>query len=538
MEEEIERPPDTRGELKKNLLIGATLTVLSAVIIFSFGVAVDKFSYPILSTLIFFPVFASLLIVLISRKEQEYIKLAALVTAIVEFILSIPLYISFDKNSSKMQFVEEYLWIPQWGIKYALGVDGISVLFVLLSSLLTILCVLVSWNEIKKKVKEFYVSLLLTHSAMIGVFMSLDIFLFYIFWEAMLIPMYLIVGVWGGPNRIYAAIKFFLYTFIGSLLMLIGIIVLYIYTGTSDILKLAQFSYPYKMQLWLFWAFLAAFAVKVPMWPVHTWLPDAHTEAPTAGSVILAGILIKMGAYGLLRFNLPMFPDATLALTPLMLILSVIAIIYGALICLVQTDLKRLIAYSSVSHMGFVTLGIFALNHQGIQGGILQMINHGIVTGALFLCVGMVYQRTHTREIAKYGGLATVMPLYSAFFMVFALASIGLPGTNGFIGEFLILLGAFKAWKLMSILGATALIIGAAYILWLYQRVFFEKTNEYIKEHITGYGDLNAREIVILIPLIFAVFWIGFYPSALLSFMDLSVRELLSEFSTFIGAAK
>lgn len=538
MEEEIERPPDTRGELKKNLLIGATLTVLSAVIIFSFGVAVDKFSYPILSTLIFFPVFASLLIVLIPRKEQEYIKLAALVTAIVEFILSIPLYISFDKNSSKMQFVEEYLWIPQWGIKYALGVDGISVLFVLLSSLLTILCVLVSWNEIKKKVKEFYVSLLLTHSAMIGVFMSLDIFLFYIFWEAMLIPMYLIVGVWGGPNRIYAAIKFFLYTFIGSLLMLIGIIVLYIYTGTSDILKLAQFSYPYKMQLWLFWAFLAAFAVKVPMWPVHTWLPDAHTEAPTAGSVILAGILIKMGAYGLLRFNLPMFPDATLALTPLMLILSVIAIIYGALICLVQTDLKRLIAYSSVSHMGFVTLGIFALNHQGIQGGILQMINHGIVTGALFLCVGMVYQRTHTREIAKYGGLATVMPLYSAFFMVFALASIGLPGTNGFIGEFLILLGAFKAWKLMSILGATALIIGAAYILWLYQRVFFEKTNEYIKEHITGYGDLNAREIVILIPLIFAVFWIGFYPSALLSFMDLSVRELLSEFSTFIGAAK
>ncbi|MEJ5227876.1 NADH-quinone oxidoreductase subunit M [Thermodesulfovibrio sp.] len=538
MQTELENLQASTELLKRRLLLTLLIFLLSGVVIVSLGVFFDKISYPVLSTLIFFPVVGSGIILLIKREQEELIKIASLIIAVIEFMLSLPLYLSFDRNSTAMQFREEYMWIPQWGIKYSLGIDGISVLFVLLSSLLTILCVLVSWNEINKKVKEFYISLLITHSAMIGVFMSLDAFLFYIFWEAMLIPMYLIVGVWGGPNRLYAAIKFFLYTFIGSLFMLIGIIVLYIYTGTSDILKLSQFAYPYKMQLWLFWAFLAAFAVKVPMWPVHTWLPDAHTEAPTAGSVILAGILIKMGAYGILRFNIPMFPEATVAMTPVMLILSVIAIVYGALICLVQKDLKRLIAYSSVSHMGFVTLGIFALNHQGVQGGILQMINHGIVTGALFLCVGIVYQRTHTREIAKYGGLATVMPLYSAFFMIFTLASIGLPGTNGFIGEFLILLGAFKSWKIMSVLAATALITGAAYMLWLFQRVFFEKTNRYISEHINEDGDLNTREIIILLPLILAVFWIGFFPNALLGFMDLSVKELLNQFNSVIGVMK
>ncbi len=525
-------------ETRKHLLIALLIVILAGSTMIAFGIAFNNFKYPLLSNLIFFPVLGSLFIFFLNGQKEEVIKLTTLVIAIVEFILSIPLYLSFSKTSPQMQFTEKYLWIPQWGISYSLGVDGISVLFVLLSSLLTILCVLVSWNEINKKIKEFYICLLLTHSAMIGVFMSLDIFLFYIFWEAMLIPMYLIIGVWGGPRRIYAAIKFFLYTFIGSLLMLVGIIILYLHTGTSDILKLTQFSYPYKMQIWLFLAFLAAFAVKVPMWPVHTWLPDAHTEAPTAGSVILAGILIKMGAYGLLRFNIPMFPEATLALKPLMLILSVIAIIYGALICLVQIDLKRLIAYSSVSHMGLVTLGIFALNHQGIQGGILQMINHGIITGALFLCVGIVYQRSHTREIAKYGGVASIMPIYSAFFMVFLLASIGLPGTNGFVGEFLILLGAFKIWKLMSALAATALVIGAAYMLWLYQRVFFEKTTPYIDQHIRGYGDLNSREIVTLLPLIIVVFWIGFYPTDILSFMDLSVKELLNHFNCRVGVAK
>lgn len=529
---------DYKGELGKNLLISVLVSILFGLLVIFFGGLANNIKYPILSTLIFFPVVGSIFILFIKRQNEELIKIITLIISIVEFILSVPLYLSFDKTITEMQFTEEYLWIPHWGIKYSVGVDGISVLFILLSSLLTILCVLVSWKEINKKIKEFYISLLITHSAMIGVFMSLDVFLFYIFWEAMLIPMYLIVGVWGGPNRIYAAIKFFLYTFIGSLLMLIGIIVLYIHTGTSDILKLTEFSYPYKMQLWLFWAFLAAFAVKVPMWPVHTWLPDAHTEAPTAGSVILAGILIKMGAYGLLRFNLPMFPEATVAMKPLMLILSVIAIIYGALICLVQTDLKRLIAYSSVSHMGFVTLGIFALNHQGIQGGILQMINHGIVTGALFLCVGMVYQRTHTREIAKYGGLATLMPMYAALFMLFTLASIGLPGTNGFVGELLILLGAFKSWKLMSILGATALVIGAAYMLWLYQKIFFENTGNYLAVHITGYGDLNSREIITLLPLALAVLWIGFYPLPILSFMDLSVKELINHFNSTAGAMK
>ncbi len=535
---EIVNSQTWKNQLKKSLFLSFLIFVLSACVILAFGFFIDKISFPLLSSLIVLPLVGSLLLIFINRNQEELIKMTALMVSLIEFILSLPLYLSFDKSTAQMQFREEYLWIPKWGIKYSLGVDGISAPFIILSSLLTILCILVSWREINKKIKEFYIAILVTHTAMIGVFMSLDTFLFYIFWEAMLIPMYLIVGVWGGPRRIYSAIKFFLYTFIGSLFMLVGIIFLFLYTGTSDMLKLMNNIYPYNMQIWLFLAFFVAFAVKVPMWPVHTWLPDAHTEAPTAGSVILAGILIKMGAYGFLRFNLPMFPDATIAFKPLMLILSVIAIIYGALICLVQSDLKRLIAYSSVSHMGFVTLGIFALNHQGIQGGLIQMINHGIVTGALFLCVGIIYQRTHTRQIADYGGVATVMPLYSAFFMLFTLASIGLPGTNGFIGEFLILYGAFKAQKIMGILGATALIIGAAYMLWLYQRVFFEKTSNYVLEHIRYYGDLNVREMVILIPLAILVIWIGFYPGTFLGIMDISVRELLIHINTLLGVAR
>jgi NADH-quinone oxidoreductase subunit M len=423
-----------------------------------------------------------------------------------------------------MQFVEKHSWIPNWNINYFLGVDGISVLFVLLSTLTAILCVLISWESITKKVKEFYIAVLLTTSFMIGVFCSLDFFLFYLFWEAMLIPMFLIIGVWGGPNRVYAAIKFFLYTLVGSLLMLVGIIVLYFNSGnTFDILTMMTKEYSYTMQLWLFWAFFAAFAVKVPMWPVHTWLPDAHTEAPTAGSVILAAVLIKMGAYGFLRFSLPLLPDASRAMTPVMLTLSVIAIIYGAVICLAQTDLKRLIAYSSVSHMGFVTLGIFALNTQGVEGGILQMLNHGIVTGALFLSVGIVYDRTHTRQIADYGGLATEMPIYSAFFMVFTLSAIGLPATNGFIGEFLILLGGFAANKLAGVLACTGIIIGAGYMLWLYQRVFFMEVNP--KLH--ALSDMNIRETITLIPMLILVFWIGVYPNSYLSFLHVSVQHLL-----------
>jgi len=488
----------------------------------------NQLGFPILTTLIFLPVLGAVLILLNRRDWELLSKWIALVTSVATFLLSISLFTDFDKTTHLMQFVEKQSWIPAWNINYFLGVDGISVLFVLLSSLTAILCVLISWNSIKTKVKEFYISILLTTAFMIGVFCSLDFFLFYLFWEAMLIPMFLIIGVWGGPNRIYAAIKFFLYTLVGSVLMLVGIIVLYLYAGkTFNILDLMTKTYPYTMQMWLFWAFFSAFAVKVPMWPVHTWLPDAHTEAPTAGSVILAAVLIKMGAYGFLRFSLPLFPDASKAMTPIMLGLSVVAIIYGAVICLAQTDLKRLIAYSSVSHMGFVTLGIFALNTQGLEGGILQMLNHGVVTGALFLSVGVVYDRTHTRQIADYGGLATVMPTYAAFFMVFTLAAIGLPATNGFVGEFLILLGGFTASKLAGVLACTGIIIGAGYMLWLYQRIFFMDVNT----KIVGLHDMDVRETIALLPMLFLVVWIGIYPDSFLSFMHPSVQHLLDRLS-------
>jgi len=484
----------------------------------------NTMGFPILSMLIFLPLAGAALILLMNRANDKAIRMVSLLFSIATFALSLPLFTSFDKTTHLMQFVERYAWIPSLNINYYLGLDGISVLFVLLSTLVTILCVLISWESIKTKTKEFFISLLVMEGAMIGVFCSLDFMLFYIFWEAMLIPMYLLIGVWGGPNRVYAAVKFFLYTLVGSVLMLVGIIVLYFYAGrTFDILDLMTKAYPYKMQLMLFWAFFAAFAVKVPMFPVHTWLPDAHTEAPTAGSVILAAVLIKMGAYGFLRFSMPLLPDASRAMTPVMLALSVIAIIYGGIICLAQTDLKRLIAYSSVSHMGFVTLGIFALNTQGVEGGILQMLNHGIVTGALFLSVGIIYDRTHTRVIADYGGVASVMPVYASLFIVFTLASIGLPATNGFIGEFLILLGGFTANQWAGVLAASGIIIGAGYMLWLYQRVFFMKTNP----KVAGLQDVNMRELITLLPMVVLIFWIGIYPNVFLSFMHPSVRHLL-----------
>ncbi len=487
-------------------------------------VIMNSLGYPILSTVIFLPVIGALVLTLIRRSNETLIKWTALIFAVLTFFLSLPLFINFDKTTYKMQFVEKHAWIPSWNIQYFLGIDGISILLVLLTTISSILCILISWHSIKIKVKEFYISILLTCGAITGVFSSLDLFLFYIFWEAMLIPMYLIIGVWGGPNRIYATIKFILYTLVGSVLMLVGIIYLYFFAGrTFDILELTANTYPYKMQLWLFWAFFSAFAVKVPMFPVHTWLPDAHTEAPTAGSVILAAILIKMGAYGFLRFSIPLFPEATIAMVPVMLTLSVIAIIYAGLVCLVQTDLKRLIAYSSVSHMGFITLGIFALNSQGVEGGILQMVNHGIVTGALFMCVGVIYDRTHTRKIADYGGLATAMPIYASFFMVFTLAAVGLPGTNGFIGEFLTLLGGFTANKLAGVLASSGVIIGAGYMLWLYQKVFFMKINE----KVIGLPDMDLREMVALAPLIIFVLWIGIYPVQFLDFMHPTVEHLL-----------
>lgn len=485
--------------------------------------------HPVLSTIIFLPFIGAALMLLIPRRQESLIKWLALIASLMTFVLSLPLFTNFDKTTHLMQFVERYEWIPSWNITFYLGIDGISVLFILLSTLITILCVTISWNSVKSKVKEFFIALLLMEGAMIGVFSSLDFFLFYLFWEAMLIPMYLLIGVWGGPNRVYAAIKFFLFTLVGSVLMLVGIIVLYFYAGqTFDIIALMKKTYPYQMQFWLFWAFFAAFAVKVPMFPVHTWLPDAHTEAPTAGSVILAAVLIKMGAYGFLRFSLPLFPEASRAMAVPMMILSVIAIIYGAVVCLAQSDLKRLIAYSSVSHMGFVTLGIFALNIQGLEGGILQMINHGIVTGALFLSVGIVYEKTHSRQISDYGGLATVLPVYSAFFMVFTLASIGLPGMNGFVGEFLILLGGFAANKLIGILAATGIIIGAAYMLWLYQRVFFMEMNP----KVAGLKDMDAREMLTLLPMVVLIFWIGVYPDTFLGFMHPSVKHIVERLSS------
>ncbi len=488
---------------------------------------------PLLSVLIFFPVLGGISLLFVERKI-ETVRLVALVVSLFELLFVLPIFFLFDKGTHLMQFREQHDWITALNINYALGIDGISVLFVLLTALITVLCVLVSWESIQDKAKEFYIALLVLEGAMMGVFCALDFFLFYVFWEAMLIPMFLIIGVWGGPNRLYATIKFFLYTLGGSLLMLVGIILLYLAGGrTFDVLALAGQAYPFKLQLLVFWLFFAAFAVKVPMWPVHTWLPDAHTEAPTAGSVILAGVLIKMGAYGFLRFSLPILPQATMAMLTPMLVLSVIAIVYGALICLAQTDLKRLVAYSSVSHMGFVTLGLFALNQQGLEGSILQMINHGLVTGALFLAIGIVYERTHTREIAAYGGLATTMPIFAGFFMVFTLAAVGLPGTNGFIGEWLILLGAFRSQPVYAVIAATGLILGAWYMLWLYQRIFFNEVGEQVK----NLSPLNTREIVTLAPLVLLIFWIGIYPDALLDFLRVSVSHLVEQVHGTAGLA-
>jgi len=483
----------------------------------------NNLGFPVLTVTTFLPLAGALLILLI--KNDVLIRWLALATTAATFIVSLPIYTHFDKTSYKMQFAEIHPWIPAWNINYTVGVDGISVLFIILVTILSILCVSVSWKAIQKKTKEFFVSLLIMETAMIGVFVSLNIFLFYLFWELTLIPMFLLIGVWGGSNRIYATIKFVLFTLAGSVLMLVGIIVLYYAGGkTFDILYLSSASYPPHLQLWLFFAFFSAFAVKMPMFPIHTWLPDAHTEAPTAGSVLLAGVLIKMGAYGFLRFSLPMFPYAVKMLFIPLLALSVTAIIYGAYVTLMQSDMKRLIAYSSVSHMGFVTLGIFTLNQNGIEGGILQMVNHGIITGGLFLCVGMIYERTHTRMIEDYGGLFKTVPIFVVFFGIFTLAAIGFPGMNAFVGEFLIISGAFKANILIAALSILGIVLGVVYMVWLYYRVALNEINPNTRSQL---ADLDLREITTLIPLVVLVFFIGLQPGVLLSYMHVSVEHLI-----------
>ena len=486
----------------------------------------------LLTTIIFFPIIAAVFILLFFRSAKITMWMTFIAT-IIECFFLIPLMGNFDKSLATMQFVERYNWIESWGVQYYIGVDGISILMLFLTIVLSTISVLASFSYIKKRQREFYLSMLILESAMLGVFVALDFFLFYIFWEAMLIPMYLIIGVWGGENRIYAAIKFFVYTLAGSLFMLIAIIAIYLkYSDmfgekTFDIIKLSATVFPYHFQFFIFLAFLFAFAIKVPMFPLHTWLPDAHVEAPTAGSVILAGVLLKMGTYGFLRIALPVAPLAAVKFVPLIAILSVIAIVYGALMALVQKDIKKLVAYSSVSHMGFVTLGIYALNKAGVEGGILQMFNHGIITGALFLLVGIIYERTHTRQIADYGGIAVRVPVYATIFMIFTFGSVGLPGMGAFVGEFLVLMGSFMAFSNYAIIATTGIILSAFYMLWVYQRVFFHKFNE--KLH--NLTDMNIREWIYMIPLIVIVFWVGIYPETFTSYMHESVKLLLEQVS-------
>jgi len=484
----------------------------------------------VLSVLIFFPLIAALFIFIFLRSDKISMWMAFF-ASLVEMAIVMPLMLNFDKSVAGMQFVEKYQWIKSFGIDYYVGVDGISILMIFLAALLSSISILASFTYIKKSKREFYLSLLVLESAMIGVFVSLDFFLFYIFWEAMLIPMYLIIGVWGGANRIYAAVKFILFTLAGSLFMLLAILAVYFKYGsmtgdyTFNILKISEMVYPTQFQIIIFLAFFLAFAIKVPMFPFHTWLPDAHVEAPTAGSIILAGVLLKMGAYGFLRFCLTITPEAAIKFVPLIALLSVIAIVYGAMVALVQEDMKKLVAYSSVSHMGFVTLGIYALNQSGIEGGILQMFNHGIITGALFLLVGIVYERTHTRMISDYGGIAVQVPLYATVFMIFTLASIGLPTMGAFIGEFLVLVGSFKSFPTYAIIAISGIILSAFYMLWLYQRVFFQTLNT--KWELLN--DMSFRECICVLPLVMIVFWVGVYPETFTSYMHESVKLLLEQ---------
>lgn len=485
----------------------------------------------LLTTLILLPLVGALAIFLFVRGDDEVsqrnAKNAALWTSLVTFFASIALWMQFDTSSHEFQFTEKVAWIPDFNIYYHLGIDGISLFMVLLTTFLLPVCILASWESITKRVREFMISFLVLESFVIGVFCALDALLFYVFFEGMLIPMFLIIGIWGGTNRVYAAYKFFLYTLAGSVLFLVAILYLYFAFDTTSIPELIaqapQLSLEVQKYLWL--AMFASFAVKVPMWPVHTWLPDAHVQAPTAGSVILAGILLKLGAYGYLRFSMPMLPDASLYFTPFVYALSVIAVIYTSLVALVQQDMKKLIAYSSVAHMGFVTLGLFTFTQQGVEGALVQMISHGLVSGALFLCVGVIYDRMHTREISRYGGLVERMPKYAAVFMLFTMASVGLPGTSGFVGEFLVLLGTFQDDHIVALLAASGMVLGAAYMLWLYRRVVF---GELEKPDLKKITDLSRREVLIFAPIVLLVLWLGIYPLPFFNAMDDSIVHLLA----------
>ena len=479
--------------------------------------------YPVLTATTFLPLAGAVLILLVG--SDRLARLIALATTLATVAVSAPLYLYFDKASSALQFVEVREWIPSWNIAYGMGVDGISLPFIFLAALLSVLCVGASWTAIQTRVREFYAALLVAETAMIGLFAASNLFLFFVFWELMVIPLFLIIGVWGGPGRVYSAVKFLLFTLAGSVLMLVGIIAVYQAFGTMDFKALAGETIEPGFQAWLFVAFLAAFAVKVPMFPVHTWLPDAHTEAPTAGSVILAGILLKMGAYGFLRISLPILPDAVQLFLKPMLVISVVAIVYGAYVTLVQKDVKRLIAFSSVSHMGFVTLGIFTLNRSGVEGAILQMINHGIVSAALFLCVGMIYERTYTREIKDYGGVAKIAPVYSTFLAVFCLAAAGFPGFNSFVGEFLIISGAFRTEVWLGGMAVWGVALGTTYLVWLYYRVVMGEINP----GLAGLKlELNVREVATLAPLALLAVCLGLYPELVLSYLRVPVAELLA----------
>ncbi len=489
---------------------------------------------PILSLVTFLPLVGALLIMLMAGGDDEAgrcnARWIALWTTIITFAVSLPIWVTFDKANPGFQFVETREWLGP--LHYKMGVDGISMLFVILTTFLMPLCILASWESIDRRVKDYMIAFLILETMMIGVFTALDMVLFYLFFEAGLIPMFLIIGVWGGQRRVYASFKFFLYTLLGSVLMLLAIMAMYWHAGTTDIPTLIdKSSFPRDMQWWLWLAFFASFAVKMPMWPVHTWLPDAHVEAPTAGSVILAGILLKMGGYGFLRFSMPMFPLASQEFATLVFVMSVVAIIYTSLVALAQEDIKKLIAYSSVAHMGFVTMGIFTFTQQGVDGAIFQMLSHGIVSAALFLCVGVVYDRMHTREIAAYGGLVQRMPIYAFCFMVFTMANVGLPGTSGFVGEFLTLLGAFKVSSFVAFFATFGVVLSAGYALFLYRRVIF---GELDKPSLKAIADMGPREIAILAPLVVLTIYLGVQPAPILDVTGPAVKKLVTQYETAI----